>query len=86
MEFSKEKNEIPDWILYHLKRFGNCCCGREIVKKIGREKIVEVLKKKGYPCVLKVVPDDIRHYKRKIKYPVDAYYILEVSVVKSYFV
>lgn len=87
MKFSKEENKIPDWILHHLRKFGNCCCGREIVKKIGREEIIEVLKKEGYPCVLRIIYDNTHNYKRKVKYPLDAYYILEIEcVVKSYFI
>lgn len=87
MKFFEQKQEIPDWILRHLRRYGNCCCGREIVKKIGKENIIEVLRQEGYPCILKIVYDNKYKHKRKVKYPRDAYYILEIEcVVKSYFV
>ena len=87
MKFSK-KTEIPDWILCHLRKFGNCCCGREIVKQIGKDEFLELLKEKGYPCILRIVYDTkYRRYIRKVKYPVDAYYILEIEcVVKNYYV
>ena len=88
MDFQEENTEIPDWILRHLRKFGNCCCGREIVKKIGKEKIIEILKRQGYPCVLKIVYENkYLKRRRKVKYPLDAYYILEKEfVVKSYFI
>lgn len=85
MNISTEKIVIPEWILRHLKRYGNCCCGREIVKKIGKEKILEILKKEGYVCTLRIVYDN--KYKKRVKYPRDAYYILEIeSIIKSYFI
>ncbi len=87
MKYQEEDIKIPDWILRHLRRFGNCCCGREIVKKIGKEKILELLRKEGYPCILKIVYENKYKKHRKIKYPVDAYYILEIEcVIKSYFI
>ena len=88
MKFSDEKNKIPEWILHHLRKYGNCCCGREIVKKIGREKIMDLLKEEGYPCILKIVCDNKYNYmvERKRKYPINAYYILEIeTVVKTYY-
>lgn len=87
MKFSKENSKIPDWILHHLRKYGNCCCGRDIVKKIGREKIIEVLKREGYPCILKIIYENKNRYKRRVKYPLDAYYILEIEcLVKSYYI
>lgn len=87
MKFSDEKRRIPEWILYHLRKYGNCCCGREIVKKIGREKIIEVLKQEGYSCVLRIVSDNKYIDEHRRKYPINAYYILEIeSVIKSYFI
>lgn len=78
MKFSDDI-QIPEWILQHLRRYGNCCCGREIVKRIGKERIIEVLKVHGFDCELKIVYEDNYHVKRKTKYPVFAYYILEVE-------
>lgn len=81
-----KSDQIPSWILQHLNKYGNCCCGREIVKKIGRDEIIDVLKQEGYPCILKVIYDRKYVYKRNLKYPKDAYYILEIeSNIKSYF-
>lgn len=88
MNVSDSLSEIPEWILGHLKKYGNCCCGRDIVKKIGKEQILSQLKEKGFNCILRIVPDN-RFYplKRKTKYPVNAYYILEVEcIVRSYYV
>ena len=51
MKFQEENIEIPDWILRHLRRFGNCCCGRDIVKKYGKDEFLELLRKEGYPCI-----------------------------------
>ena len=59
MRFSDDNTVIPKWILYHLRKYGNCCCGREIVKKLGREKILQLLRKEGYPCILRIVYDDM---------------------------
>ncbi len=87
MKFLDDKKQIPDWILSHLRKYGNCCCGREIVKKIGRERIIEILKDEGYSCVLRIVYENKYKVKRKRKYPVDAYYILEIEcAVTSYFI
>lgn len=88
MEFLDESIEIPEWIMFHLRKYGNCCCGREIVKRIGRDKILYLLKQKGFPCILRIVYDN-RFYRpiRRVKYPVNASYILEIeSVVNSYFI
>lgn len=88
MKFQEENTEIPDWILRHLRRFGNCCCGRDIVKKYGKDEFLELLRKEGYPCILKIVYENkYKMHGRRVKYPVDAYYILEIEcVVKSYFI
>ena len=53
MDFQEENTEIPDWILRHLRKFGNCCCGREIVKKIGKEKtnVRYQFKKLSWKCI-----------------------------------
>lgn len=88
MNFSDEGSIIPGWILHHLRKYGNCCCGREIVKKIGKDNILYILRKKGYPCILRIVYDDLFYKpKRKVKYPRNAYYILEIEcVVHSYYI
>ena len=88
MNFSDEKIVIPNWILLHLRKYGNCCCGREIVKKIGREKFLQSLRKLGYPCILRIVYDNkFYRFKKREKYPINAYYILEIEcVVKSYYI
>lgn len=88
MKFSDDSKTIPMWILHHLRKYGNCCCGREIVKEIGKEKIIHLLKDEGYPCILRIVYDnEVYKPKRKVKYPRDAYYILEIECeIKSYFI
>lgn len=86
MSVSKEEFEIPDWILHHLNKYGNCCCGRDIVKKIGKDRIIEILRGKGYYCVLRIVYDKHRKYINRVKYPIDAYYILEIECeIKTYY-
>jgi len=88
MNFSDERIVIPEWILHHLRKYGNCCCGREIVKKIGKDEILQLLKQLGFPCILRIVYDN-KFYKpkRKVKYPLNACYILEIEcVVNSYFI
>ena len=88
MKFSGVDSEIPEWIFRHLRLYGNCCCGRDIVKKIGKEEIINILKDKGYNCILRIVPDDKFHPpKRRTKYPVNAYYILEIEcIVRRYYI
>lgn len=87
MNFSESNSEIPSWILHHLKKYGNCCCGRDIVKKIGRDEIINLLKTEGYDCILRVIPDKEFPPRRKTKYPIHAYYILEIEcLVRSYFI
>ena len=88
MNFSDGSITIPNWIIHHLKKYGNCSCGREIVKKIGREQILYLLRKEGFPCILRIVYDDKFHKpKRKVKYPRNACYILEIEcVVRSYYI
>lgn len=88
MQVSESISEIPEWILGHLKKYGNCCCGRDIVKKIGKEEILTQLKDEGFNCILKIVPDNKFHPpKRRTKYPVNAYYILEIEcIVRSYYI
>lgn len=85
MDFSDEN--IPLWIVHHLKKYGNCCCGREIVKQLGKEEILHLLRKKGYPCILRIVYDDLFKPKRRVKYPRNAFYILEIEcVLHSYYI
>ena len=88
MNYSDHQSGIPEWILRRLRKFGNCCCGREIVKKIGKDEILDLLKKEGYNCTLKIVYDkSFRPPKRRTKYPINAYYILEIEcIVRSYYV
>lgn len=87
MKCSSQKT-IPDWIVNHLNRFGNCSCGRDIVRKIGREEIIRLLSEIGYNCSLRIVPE-FRYMKldKRIKYPFHAYYILEIeNPITSYFI
>lgn len=89
MKFSDEQDKIPEWILHHLGKYGNCCCGREIVKKLGKEKIIALLKEEGYSCILKIVYDYKCNYmaEKRRKYPIDAYYILEIEpVIRTYYI
>lgn len=85
MKFSKNEIEIPEWIIIHLKKYGNCCCGRDIVKKHGKENLIIALKYYGFNCSLRIVPDRYCRKNFKNKYPKNAFYILEVnSPIKVY--
>ena len=64
-------NEIPAWILQCLDQYGNCACGYTITKQYGEEKLLSILKDKGYPCKLEILTDV-----KDEKYPKDATYIL----------
>ena len=79
----KRKNGIvPDWVFRNLKTYGNCACGYEIVRKYGKNKLLKVLKENGYECSLRIVKEPTisnSYFGRKKKYPIDAYYILEVT-------
>lgn len=64
--------KIPDWILQCLDQYGNCACGRAIVKKHGKEKLLERLEEIGYPCELEILADA----KDSSQYPKEGTYIL----------
>lgn len=81
MKKKKCSKLVPGWILSHLKMYNNCACGYEIVKKLGEEKLLNLLKCAGYECSLRIIPDSESYIKRKLKYPPDAYYILDVEKV-----
>ena len=77
----KNHSRVPDWVLRNLKNYGNCACGYEIVKKYGKNKLLNILMEKGYECNLRIVREPTisnSYFGRKKKYPKDAYYILEV--------
>lgn len=79
---TKEKL-IPDWIIRNLRVHGNCACGYDIVKKLGKEQLINRIRKLGYECSLRIVndPEEGKYIKRKMKYPPSAYYILDVDKV-----
>lgn len=83
MKKKKREKLIPDWIIRNLRVYGNCACGYDIVKKIGKEKLINHIKAFGYDCSLRIIddPNDDRYIKRKMKYPPSAYYILDVDKV-----
>lgn len=65
-------SKIPAWIFSCLDQYGNCACGRNIVKKLGQEELLDILEKDGYPCDLEILADP----KDKSQYPKDGTYIL----------
>lgn len=65
------KTSIPKWIFQCLDQYGNCACGREITKKMGKEKLLETLEDMGYPCDLEIV-NNVNNE----EYPKDGTYIL----------
>ncbi len=81
MKKKKREKLIPDWIIKNLKLYGNCACGYDIVKKVGKEKLIERIKEYGYECSLRIIPDPDVRCRRKMKYPPSAYYILDVDKV-----
>lgn len=81
MKKKKREKLIPDWIINNLKLYGNCACGYDIVKKVGKEKLIERIKEYGYECSLRIIPDPDVRCRRKMKYPPSAYYILDVDKV-----
>lgn len=64
--------KIPVWILNCLDQYANCACGREIVKKYGKDRLLSMLKELGYPCELEILSDQ----KDKAEFPKDGTYIL----------
>lgn len=81
MKKKKCSKLVPKWILSHLRLYNNCACGYDIVKKLGKEKLLELIREAGYDCSLRVIPDPDARSKRKLKYPPSAYYILDVEKV-----
>lgn len=81
MKKKKREKLIPDWIISNLRLYGNCACGYDIVKKVGKEKLIERIKEYGYECSLRIIPDPDVRCRRKMKYPPSAYYILDVDKV-----
>ena len=85
---SKSNEEIiPQWIINHLDKFGNCSCGRDLVKRVGKENVIKQLEKIGFNCEVRIIYENPKdRFKRKSKYPLNAYYILEVKTpIKIYF-
>ncbi len=72
-------SKIPEWILSCLDQYANCACGRNIVKKLGKDKLLETLKEMGYPCDLEILSDA----KDKAQYPKDGTYILTMKTQKE---
>lgn len=81
MKKRKSSKLVPEWILRNLRRYNNCACGYEIVKKLGKEKLLALIKDAGFECSLRIVPDPDVKSKKKLKYPPTAYYILDVEKV-----
>ena len=53
---SKSNEEIiPQWIINHLDKFGNCSCGRDLVKRVGKENVIKQLEKIGFNCELRII-------------------------------
>ncbi len=65
------KTSIPKWVFQCLDQYGNCACGREITKKMGKEKLLTTLEEMGYPCDLEIV-NNINNE----EYPKEGTYIL----------
>jgi len=85
--YSKDSEVIPKWIINHLTRYGNCSCDRKFIKSIGIENLLQQLEREGFNCELRIVYENPKSkYKKKVKYPIDAYYILEeITPIKIYY-
>lgn len=69
------QSKIPDWVIQCLDQYGNCACGRNLTKKLGKEKLLEELESMGFPCTLEILSDQ----KEKAAYPKDGTYILTLQ-------
>lgn len=69
------QTKIPEWVLQCLDQYGNCACGRNITKKMGKDKLLDELEALGYPCELEILSDQ----KEKSAYPKEATYILTLK-------
>ncbi|MGM9947311.1 hypothetical protein [Floccifex sp.] len=67
------QNKIPEWIIQCLDQYGNCACGRSITKKLGKDKLLEILEQLGHPCTLEILSE------KEEAYPVDGTYILTLK-------
>lgn len=67
--------QIPEWILSCLDQYANCACGIKIVKKLGKDGLIEALEEKGYPCELEILGDT----KDGTELPEDGTYILTLK-------
>ena len=78
---SKSNEEIiPQWIINHLDKFGNCSCGRDLIKRVGKENVIKQLEKIGFDCDLRIIYENSKdRFKRKSKYPLNANIIFEVK-------
>ncbi|MCI9041356.1 hypothetical protein [Dubosiella newyorkensis] len=68
-------SKLPEWIFHCLDQYGNCACGRTIVKKFGKEKFLDLLEGEAYPCELEILSDQ----KDKSQYPKDGTYIITLK-------
>ena len=60
------QTKIPEWVLQCLDQYGNCACGRNITKKMGKDKLLDELE---------ILSDQ----KEKSAYPKEATYILTLK-------
>ncbi|MDX8417536.1 hypothetical protein [Absicoccus intestinalis] len=65
------KKTIPDWVYQCLDQYGNCACGRNLTKKLGKEGLIQELEANGYPCELEILSDSTDE-----EYPKEGTYIV----------
>lgn len=70
---------IPAWIYSCLDQYANCACGIKIVKKLGKQGLLDTLEAHGYPCDLEIIADP----KDTSEFPEDGTYILTLKTTKS---
>lgn len=67
---------LDRYIYRNLDRYGNCLISNHLYKKLGKTKILEILKQNGYNCDLRVVKT---LEKNKIRLISDTSVIIEVK-------
>lgn len=76
---ASKKHQIPEWVLSCLDQYGNCACGRKLVETMGKDKLLDTLSQKGYPCELEIISDQ----KDVEELPKDGTYILTLKTDDS---
>ena len=66
---------LDNYIFRNLEKYGNALISESLYKKLGKSKILKILKEKGFNCNIRVVKTPIFHENKSYN---DITYILEV--------